>query len=111
MQLKYVIPNMEKTFGILEYAGEGEVVTRRINNRSTVISRSFNLYSSIQRADEIVVTLPAEAEEKHFEPDERVILVNPKITAGAIKIDDRGFSDYILTADNMIKAPKEKDGK
>lgn len=25
MELKYVIPNIEKTFGNLEYAGEGKV--------------------------------------------------------------------------------------
>lgn len=27
MELKFVVPNMEKTFGHLTYAGEGEVLT------------------------------------------------------------------------------------
>ncbi|HFU7523105.1 TPA: DUF961 family protein, partial [Streptococcus agalactiae] len=55
MELKYVIPNMEKTFGQLEYAGEGNIEQRRVNGRPTILSRSYNLYSTIQRADDIVV--------------------------------------------------------
>ncbi len=38
MELKYVIPNMEKTFGQLEYAGEGNIEQRRINGRPTILS-------------------------------------------------------------------------
>ena len=49
MELKFVIPNMEKTFGNLEFAGEDKVVQRRINGRLTVLSRSYNLYSDVQR--------------------------------------------------------------
>ena len=45
MELRYVIPNMEKTFGNLEFAGENKVEQRRNNGRMTVVSRSFNLYS------------------------------------------------------------------
>lgn len=78
MELKFVIPNMEKTFGNLEFAGEDKVVQRRINGRLTVLSRSYNLYSDVQRADDIVVVLPAEAGEKHFGFEERVKLVNPR---------------------------------
>ena len=44
MELKHVIPNMEKTFGNLEFAGENKVEQRRINGHMTVVSRSFNLY-------------------------------------------------------------------
>ncbi|MGT2357372.1 DUF961 family protein [Staphylococcus aureus] len=53
---------MEKTFGNLEFAGEDKLIfKRRINGRLTVLSRSYNLYSDVQRADDIVVVLPAEA--------------------------------------------------
>ena len=65
---------MEKTFGNLEFAGEDKTEQRRINGRMTVLSRSFNLYSDVQRADDIVVILPAEAGEKHFDFEERVNL-------------------------------------
>ena len=61
MELKHVIPNMEKTFGNLEFAGENKVEQRRINGRMTVVSRSFNLYSDVQRADDIIFLLPASA--------------------------------------------------
>ncbi|MDK4451536.1 DUF961 family protein [Enterococcus casseliflavus] len=102
MELKFVIPNMEKTFGNLEFAGEDKVVQRRINGRLTVLSRSYNLYSDVQRADDIVVVLPAEAGEKHFGFEERVKLVNPRITAEGYKIGTRGFTNYLLHADDMI---------
>ena len=61
MELKHVIPDMEKTFGKLSYAGEGKVDQRRINARMTVVSRSYNLYSTVQRADDISVILPPAA--------------------------------------------------
>lgn len=104
MELKYVIPNIEKIFGRLEYAGEGKMEQRRINGRMTTLSRSYNLYSDIQRADDIEVILPAEAGEKHFEPEETVQLVNPRITVEGYKIGNRGFTNYILHADDMVKA-------
>ena len=104
MELKHVIPNMEKTFGTLEYAGEGKVEQRRINGKRTILSRSYNLYSNIQRADDIVVILPVEAGEKHFEPEDKIKLINPKITAEGFKIGSRGFTNYIMHADDMVKA-------
>ncbi|EAC3466931.1 TPA_asm: conjugal transfer protein [Listeria monocytogenes] len=103
MELKHIIPNMEKTFGHLEYAGEGTVEQRRINGKPTVLSRSYNLYSTIQRADDIEVILPADAGEKHFEVEDKVKLVNPKITAEGYKIGTRGFTNYIMHADDIVK--------
>ncbi len=104
MELKHVIPNMEKTFGNLEFAGENKVEQRRINGRMALISRSYNLYSDVQRADDIIVVLPAAAGEKNFEVEEKVRLINPKITAEGYKIGNRGFTNYILSADDMVKA-------
>lgn len=95
---------MEKTFGYLEFAGENKVKQRRINGRMAVVSRSFNLYSDVQRADDIVVALPASAGEKNFEVEERIKLINPKITAEGYKIGNRGFTNYIRSADDMVKA-------
>ena len=98
MELKFVIPNMEKTFGNLEFAGEDKVVQRRINGRLTVLSRSYNLYSDVQRADDIVVVLPAEAGEKHFGFEERVKLVHvlpQRATKSALVVLQITF--YMLT--------------
>ena len=102
MELKFVVPNMAQTFGNLEFAGENEVEQRRSNGRMSVLSRSFNLYSDVQRADDIIVVLPAEAGEKHFQPEQKVKLVNPRITAEGYKIGNRGFTNYILLADDML---------
>ena len=37
MELKFVIPNMEKTFGNLEFAGEDKTEQRRINGRMACV--------------------------------------------------------------------------
>ena len=58
MELRFVVPNMEKTFGNLEFAGENTTEQQRINGRMAVINRSYNLYSDVQRADDVVVVLP-----------------------------------------------------
>ena len=104
MELKHVIPNMEKTFGNLEFAGENTTEQQRINGRMAVINRSYNLYSDVQRADDVVVVLPAKAGEKHFSPEQKVKLINPRITTDGYKIGERGFVNYILLADDMLPA-------
>ena len=68
MKLKYIVPNMAQTFGNLEFAGENDV---RSNSVSMValapMTRSYNLYSDIQRADDIIVVLPAKGWGKAFQ--------------------------------------------
>lgn len=106
MELKFVVPNMEKTFGNLEFAGENEVEQRRVNGRRMVTSRKYNLYSDVQRADDIIVVLSPEAGEKHFQPEQQVKLLNPRISAEGYKIGNRGFTNYILMADDMLPVEK-----
>lgn len=55
-------------------------------------------------ADDIVVILQAKAGEKHFEVEKRVKLINPRIIEEGYKIGTRGFTNYILHADDMIEA-------
>ena len=102
--IKIRYPQHGKDIWQLGVCGEDKIEQRRINGRMAVLSRSFNLYSDVQRADDIVVILPAEAGEKHFDFEERVKLVNPRITAEGYKIGTRGFTNYILHADDMVKA-------
>jgi len=106
MELKFVVPTIAQTFGNLEFAGENEIVQRRINGRMTILSRSYNLYSDVQRADDVIVVLPAEAGEKHFQPEQKVKLINPRISAEGYKIGNRGFTNYILQADDMLPENK-----
>ena len=63
------------------------------------MTRSYNLYSDIQRADDIIVVLPAKAGEKRFKYEQKVKLVNPKITAEGKNVRGRGYTNYILNAD------------
>lgn len=102
LELKFVVPDMEKTFGTLGFAGAGKVATQRVNGVTKVTGRVFNLFSSVQRADNIEVTLPGGAGEKHFEYDEPVQLVNPRITVEGYGIGERGYSNYVLFADDMV---------
>lgn len=59
------------------------------NGRLTTISRSFNLYSTVQRADDIIGVLPESAGDKSFGVEEVVKLINPRITAEGYKIGNR----------------------
>lgn len=104
MNIKQVIPNMEKTFGILEFAGEDEIVEEWINGKRQQIGRRYNLYSNIQRADNIEVIIPTSAGIKEFEFDEEVKLVNPRIKAEGYWVENRAFTKYMLYADDMVKA-------
>ena len=90
MKLKYIVPNMAQTFGNLEFAGENDVEQQRVNGRFVPVTRSYNLYSDIQRADDIIVVLPAKAGEKRFKYEQKVKLVNP------ISDDGKGFSQEEL---------------
>ena len=112
MKLKHVIPDMEKTFGQLELAGVGAIEQKRINGRMTVISRIYNLYSPVQKADNIEVILPGAVGEKRMEIESEVMLVNPRIEVEGFKIEEQGFTQYILCADDMIEVKKaESEGK
>ena len=89
----------------MEFAGENKVEQRRINGRMAVVSRSFNLYSDVQRADDIIVVLPASAGEKNFESEGKSKNLSIRKSPQRVnKIGTRGFTNYILSADDMVKA-------
>ena len=67
MEMKYVVPDMAQSFGILEFAGESEPVFEKDkNNRRVLTRRSYNLYSDVQKGENVVVEIPVQAGEKHF---------------------------------------------
>lgn len=104
MELKFVVPDMAQTFGKLTYGGEGEVLTEGYGRNTTVVGRSYHLFSSKQRADDIEVVVAAEAGEKDFDQDQVVQMVNPTLVAKGYEIENRGFKDYVLYVDDMVKA-------
>ena len=79
MEMKYVVPDMAQSFGTLEFAGESEPIFERDkNNRRVLARRSYNLYSDVQKGENVVVEIPVQAGEKHFKYEQKVKLVNPK---------------------------------
>ena len=67
MKLKYIVPDMAQTFGNLEFAGENDVEQQRVNGRFVPVTRSYNLYSDIQRADDIIVVASRKGWGKAFQ--------------------------------------------
>lgn len=104
MELKFVVPDMEKTFGHLTFGGEGEVLTEGYGRNTTIIGRSYHLFSSLQRADDIEVVVAPEAGEKDFDDDQLLKMINPHLVANGYEIENRGFTDYVLYVDDMVKA-------
>lgn len=104
MQLKLVVPDMRAVFGNLFFAGEGEILQEGFGRNTVIIGRSYHLFSDVQRADDIEVIIDMKAGEKHFEEDEKVKLVAPRLVAEGYQIENRGFTDYVLYADDMVKA-------
>ena len=66
MEMKYVVPDMAQSFGTLEFAGESEPIFEKDkNNRKFLARRSYNLYSDVQKGENVVVEIPVQAGEKH----------------------------------------------
>ena len=55
-----------------------------------------------------IVVLPAKAGEKRFKYEQKVKLVNPKITAEGRNVRGRGYTNYILNADDMLPVEESK---
>lgn len=107
MKLKYVIPNMEATFGNLEFAGAAEPQygeTTRNFGRVQYLKRRFKLFSDVQKATDIEVVVSGKAGPKSFSQFQRVKLVNPRLDVGVRVVQQQGYPDYILYADDIIEA-------
>ncbi len=72
-----------------------------------VARRSYNLYSDVQRGENVVVEIPVQAGEKKFKYEQKVKLVNPKLYGRGYAIGDMGHTDYVLVADDIV-AVEEK---
>ena len=108
MEMKYVVPDMAQSFGTLEFAGESDhVFDRDKDNRRFFARRSYNLYSDVQKGENVVVEIPVQAGEKHFKYEQKVKLVNPKLYGRGYAIGDMGHTDYVLVVDDIV-AVEEK---
>ena len=83
------------------------VFERDKNNRRVLARRSYNLYSDVQKGENVVVEIPVQAGEKKFKYEQKVKLVNPKLYGRGYAIGDMGHTDYVLVADDIV-AVEEK---
>ena len=72
------------------------------NNRRVLARRSYNLYSDVQKGENVVVEIPVQAGEKKFKYEQKVKLVNPKLYGRGYAIGDMGHTDYVLVADDIV---------
>ena len=78
------------------------VFERDKNNRRVLARRSYNLYSDVQKGENVVVEIPVQAGEKHFKYEQKVKLVNPRLYGRGYAIGDMGHTDYVLVADDIV---------
>ena len=113
MDLKFVVPDMEKTFGVLAFAGNETERKQGYGRTEKVESRVYHLFSDVQKADDIVVRIPEKAGKKVFAYEEEVELVNPRIVVEGKSIVNgtgvsNGYSDYMLLADDIVPVAKKE---
>ena len=101
--MKYVVPDMAQSFGTLEFAGESEPVFERDkNNRRVLARRSYNLYSDVQKGENVVVEIPVQAGEKHFKYEQKVKLVNPVADTVSRKTYTGADVDWYVKAEDIV---------
>ena len=98
MEMKYVVPDMAQSFGTLEFAGEESepIFERDKNNRKVIARRSYNLYSDVQKGENVVVEIPVQAGEKHFRNEPESKTCQSEVIRQSYAIRDMGHTDYVL---------------
>lgn len=99
----YIVPNMEVMFGKLTFGSLADEITERRNGKRVQVSRVYNIFSDVQRADNIQVIVPANAN-KGFEFEDEIKLENVKIVANGGNINGNAYTDFVMYADNIVKA-------
>ena len=103
MEMKYVVPDMAQSFGTLEFAGESDhVFDRDKDNRRFFARRSYNLYSDVQKGENVVVEIPVQAGEKKFKYEQKVKLVNPVADTVSRKTYTGADVDWYVKAEDIV---------
>lgn len=88
---------------LLIFAGESEPVFERDkNNRRVLARRSYNLYSDVQKGENVVVEIPVQAGEKHFKYEQKVKLVNPVADTVSRKTYTGADVDWYVKAEDIV---------
>lgn len=67
------------------------------------MTRDYNVFSEVQK-EEIPVRIPGRAGTKIFAFRDEVMLVNPRLIAEGRNINGSAFVDYLIEADDIVKA-------
>lgn len=102
MNLKRIVPDMEKLCGKMRFGGLREEHTGRVRNVRSVVTRDYNVFSEVQK-EEIPVRIPGRAGTKPFAFRDEVKLVNPRLIAEGRNINGSAFVEYLLEADDIVK--------
>lgn len=99
-----MIPKVKETFGNLSFGSEKTENFSRGRNPK-LESRTYHLFSDVQRADDVEVTIPVAAGNKKltFKAEDRVQLINPRVAAIGYRIEDQAFVRYECYADDIVK--------
>lgn len=88
---------------LLIFAGESEPVFERDkNNRRVLARRSYNLYSDVQKGENVVVEIPVQAGEKKFKYEQKVKLVNPVADTVSRKTYTGADVDWYVKAEDIV---------
>ena len=88
---------------LLIFAGESEPVFERDKNNRRVLARlSYNLYSDVQKGENVVVEIPVQAGEKHFKYEQKVKLVNPVADTVSRKTYTGADVDWYVKAEDIV---------
>lgn len=104
MELKFVAPNIEKTFGHLYFGSLKREQSEGTRDDRKVVSRTYELFSDLQRTDNIEVTIPAKKGDKaeSIEVDTPVTIIKPRIATVGYRIGEQAFVRYICNADDIV---------
>ena len=93
MEMKYVVPDMAQSFGTLEFAGESEPVFERDkNNRRVLARRSYNLYSDVQKGENVGLCICA-LTGCGASPNEKPDTSNPIVNSNTNEENTNGSSE------------------
>ena len=101
--LRAITPKMDEVFGNLTFGGIKSVNKERNGGQERIVSITYSLFSDVQRADEIEVTIPASTSRVAFGYMEPVRLVGAKLHGDGEIISGRAYAAYIMTAESMLK--------
>lgn len=104
MELKFVAPNIEKTFGHLYFGSLKRELSEGDRDNRKIVSRIYELFSDLQRTDNIEITIPAKKGDKaeSIEVDAPVTIIKPRIATIGYRIGEQAFVRYICNADDIV---------